>query len=327
MGNIYERQWIRKVGLVVTRPGSPTTDIANPDLGLDLSKFRIKFSVNNADIESPNSAHIRVYNLTPGTIQAIRGEFSGVVLSAGYEQGNYGNIFTGTIKQFRVGRENATDSYLDILAADGDVLYTQGIINASYRAGATPRQLLDDIGNKVPDGGVDYGALTSDKQFYPMPRGSVQFGMARARFRNVVTSLDAGWSIENNTMIVTDNTGYRDGVAVEINVGTGLIGVPQQIDQGIRLQCLLNSRIRIGGRVKLNNNEILQLWQQNPDAAPVAFNTYGGVQSIAPLSQDGMYRAFAVEHDGDTRGSNWYSDIICLAVNESAARNKSVSPE
>lgn len=322
MSDVYD-QWGRKVGLFLMKNLSTTADTL-----LDLSQFHIRFNVQNADVESPNNATIRVYNLSKETLFKISrsGEYSGVVLNAGYEGGNYGVIFRGSIKQFKIGRENATDSYLDIYAADGDIAYNQGIANTSLVAGATNIDIVKAAVGAMPGAGVDFGSLSITKQNVPSIRGVVLMGMARARLRDVVTHLDAGWSIDNGKVIITDNMGYRDGVAIEINVGTGLIGTPEQTDGGIKIKCLLNSKIRIGGRVKLNNSEITQLLQQNPDAAPVAYNQWAGFQFVASLSPDGMYRAFAVEHEGDNRGSAWYSNLTCLSVNESAPKDQSVSP-
>jgi hypothetical protein len=90
---------------------------------------------------------------------------------------------------------------------------------------------------------------------------------------------------------------------------------------------LLNSRIRIGGLVQLNNSEITQLMQQNPDAAPIRFNQWASFQPLAALSPDGHYRAYVVEHEGDSRGQAWYTNIICLAVDPTAPPDQSVSSQ
>ena len=47
----------------------------------------------------------------------------------------------------------------------------------------------------------------------------------------------------------------------------------------------------------------------------MAYNQYTGVQNLAQVSTDGLYRVFVAEHSGDTRGSEWYTDLTCLAVN------------
>ena len=220
---------------------------------------------------------------------------------------------------------------MDIYASDGDIAYNQGIVNASLAAGATPLKSMETTAAAMPGADIDTASLTITRQNIPNLRGSVLLGMARARMRDVASYLDAGWSIQNGVVVATDNTGYREGTVVKINSGTGLIGVPEQTDQGIRVTCLLNSKIRIGGRVELNNAEIAQLMQQNPNAAPIAYNQWAGFQYIAAISGkqdgDGAYRAFVVEHEGDSRGHQWYTTLTCLAINETVAANVSVNGE
>ena len=317
-------QWIRKIGLFVVKDRDTS---APADIAVDLSEFHIKFEIQNTDLETPNSAVIRIYNMSKDTLKRIRGEFSTVILNAGYENGNYGVIFRGTIKQYRIGRENGTDTYLDIFAADDDVFYTQGLVNTSLSKGSTPVEAMKAA---VGEAGVDFGALSITKQNVPSIRGVVLAGMARARLRNMVTYLDAGWTIEDGKIVVTDNSGYRDGEAIVLNSATGLIGLPQQTDGGITVRCLLNSRIRIGGQVVLNNSEIIKLMQADPNAAPIAYNQWSGFQFVAGLNGDpegeGSYRAFSVEHEGDTRGTPWYTKLICLSINETVPKNESVDP-
>jgi hypothetical protein len=97
-------QWLRKIRLfVLPPPSSPLNQ------GIDLSEMRIEFRVNAADVETPNTAIIRVYNLSEATATQVAGEFDRVILEAGYEDGNFGTIFQGTIKQFRRGRVSRTD--------------------------------------------------------------------------------------------------------------------------------------------------------------------------------------------------------------------------
>lgn len=309
-------QWIRKVGLF----------LFTGEKGLDLSEFHIKFSTQNSDTESPNNATIRVYNLAPATIKRIQGEFQNVSLNAGYENGNYGVVFQGSIKQFRIGRENATDTYLDILAADGDIGYNQGIVNTTLAKGTTQADAIKASVAAMPGGVIADTSFLTDKQHVPNIRGTVLFGMARARLRNIASSLDSSWSIQNGQVVFLSNTGYASGEAVKINVNTGLIGLPEQTDGGIKVKCLLNSRIRIGGLIQLNNAEIIQLMQRDPNAAPIAYNQWTGFQFNAPLSPDGIYRAYVVEHEGDSRGQSWYSHIVCLAVDSTQPQSKAVAP-
>ena len=303
-------QFGRKIGLILL-PNPPYSDQDN----LDLSEFKINFYVSNADRESPNTAIIRVYNLSRSTIQRItkNAEFRAVSLNAGYEGGNYGLIFTGDIKQYRVGKENNITNYLDILAADGDRAYISSVINTTIAAGTTPAQQMQKVAESM-NLPLDLGNLKTDSQHFPSIRGKVLFGMSRAAMRNIVKTLDAGWTIENGQIVVVDNTGYRDGEIVVVNSQTGLIGMPEQTDEGIRFKCLLNSRLRIGNLVRLNNNSINQIMQSSPNSANVPFNNPKGLQPLAPvLIGDGDYRVLVCESEGDTRGGPWYTNVIALA--------------
>lgn len=311
-------QWIRKIGLLVLSGGQ----------ALDLSAFHIRFDVAAADVETPNNATIRVYNLSDATVLKIRGEFSQVVLNAGYENGNYGVIFQGSIKQFRIGRESNTTKYLDILASDGDIGYNSGTVNTTLAKGTTQKDQVE-VCTKAMVGDVqaDFSKLFIDKQHVPNLRGTVLWGMANARMRNCASTLDASWSIQNGVVTIINKTGYDPNQTVELNAMTGLIGLPEQTDGGLMIRCLLNSRLRVGGSVRINNSFVNQILQQNPDAAPVAYNSRTALQPIAPLSPDGVYRIFVIEHEGDTRGQPWYSNLICLAVDISSPADAAVSKQ
>ena len=131
-------QFLRYAQLVVSKDSR----------GIDLSNMRIRFEVRASDVETPNTAVIRVYNLKPDTVNIIvqRGNpsnsFNMVTLTAGYQNGNKANIFQGDIKQFRFGKERNVDSYLDIMAGDGDRAYNESIVNQTFPPGATDSQQL-----------------------------------------------------------------------------------------------------------------------------------------------------------------------------------------
>lgn len=299
-----DTQWIRSCSLVVSEG----------EKGLDLSEMHIKFQVANADVQSPNNAAIRIYNLSDETIKKIKGEFSRVTLQAGYENGSKGVIFDGNIKQFRTGKERATDTFFDILAADGDQGYNYGVLNKTLAAGSTPAQRVEEATKAM---NLDPG-YTMNFTGGVLPRGKVLFGMARDTMRKESNSQAATWSIQNGKVQVLPLQGYLPNEAVVLNSLTGLIGIPEQTDQGLRARCLLNPKIVIGALVKIDQKSVNTTLQQNPNAAPVPFNQYAGVQLLANITEDGIYRVYVAEHSGDTRGHEWYTDLVMLAVDPSS---------
>lgn len=303
------QQWIRKAGLLVgAQPVVRDRPLAHDGEGLDVSEMRFKFEVRTADVQSPNNCAIRIYNLSEDTMRRVRGEFKRVILQAGYED-SYGVIFDGTIKQLKTGKENATDKYLEIYAADGDLGFNFGTVNKTFAAGSRPE---DHIEEAVRAMGLVLADIPNNN--YTLPRGKVQYGLARAQMNIAAKTLGASWSIQGGRAQMIPLQGYLPGEAVEINAATGMVGMPEQTDQGITVRTLLNPRLRIGGLIRLNNNDVNRM--QVKDI--VAFNSYKAKVQSAPMSGDGLYRLFAVEHIGDTRGQEWYSDLIALAVNQSA---------
>jgi len=288
---------------------------------MDLSPFRVTFNVANADFETPNNASIRIYGLSRDTINSLitKDEYQFVSLSAGYVDGAFGVIFAGEIKQYKHGKDDTTSMYLDILAADGDIAYNQTTLNESIAAGQeTPQSAIQAIADKMNLNTV-YGLPLSTGIYNPNIRGKVRFGMAKKYLRNVTRSIDFGWSIQQGKLNIVHNNGYLDNEVVDINYASGLIGSPEQTDEGIAITCLLNPKLRIGGLVRLNNELITNTVFSKAPGAPSPYNQYKGYQYLAPLAPDdiygdGIYRIFVVEYEGDTRGNNWYSNLVGLSM-------------
>lgn len=307
-----QAQFGRKATLLVVRPEQVDD---NPGSTIDLSQTHFRFRTAQQDVESPNNCSIRIFNLSKDTVELItKKEYTRVILQAGYEGAGAGSIFDGTIKWFRIGRENATDTYLDILAADGDMAYNFATVNVTLAAGSNPKQRIDAILGEMYKKGLTPGDLMQPTGGV-LPRGKVLFGMARALLRQEAQQQGATWNIDGGQVHMTPLTGYRPGDAVVLSALTGLVGLPEQTNEGLRAKCLLNPRITVGGLVQIDNKSVNQLMKQNPDAAPIAYNQYTGLQLLASVTSDGLYRVFVAEHEGDTRGPMWHTHLTCLAVN------------
>ncbi len=303
-------QYLRKASLLLIKGGT----------ALDLSEMHFRFDTAQEDEESPNNCAIRVYNLSPDTVKVVREEYTQVVLQAGYEHAAFGVIFQGTIRQFRIGRENPTTTYLDILVADGDVAYNYSMCTKSMAAGTTRSERLQTVMSAMNSEGVSAGQLIIDNTGGILPRGKVLFGLAKGLIRSECQTIGATWSIQNGQVNIIPLDGYLPGQAVVLTSQTGLIGRAEQTQDGIRCRCLINPKIIVGGLVKLDNKSInvtLQKDGQGPPSgtAMLPYNQYAGLQQFADVASDGLYRVYVAEHKGDTRGHDWYTDLICLTVN------------
>ncbi|HDR8979504.1 TPA: hypothetical protein QDA95_004622 [Burkholderia vietnamiensis] len=280
---------------------------------LDLSELRIVFRVQRGDLQTPNSARIRVYNVSDDTAQKVEREYSRVVLQAGYE-GNYGIIFDGSLVQVRRGRESQTDTYLDITAADGDMAYNFAVVNTTLAAGSTPEDHVKVCTAAMVKFGVGEG-YRPDLGGRPLPRGKVMFGMARDYLETVARSTQTLWSIQDGKVQMVPETSYVPGEIPDINYKSGMVGLPQQTQNGITVKMLLNPSVKIGRLIHLNNASVQQYEygigiQDQPNNGMIATQN--------KFNSDAFYYVMTNEHWGDTRGNDWYTEVICLAVDATA---------
>jgi len=99
--------------------------------------------------------------------------------------------------------------------------------------------------------------------------------------------------------------------------------MPEQTNEGIKVKCLLNPLLQIGGNAKIANNEINQTFWAGKKSSPTAatpfagvpYNQWAGLTLLANVGAgDGTYRILAIEHEGDIRGQEWYSNLILLST-------------
>lgn len=289
---------------------------------LDLQEFRFTFETKQTDVQSPSNCAIRVYNLSAATVSQLRGEFSRVVLQAGYEGASYGVIFDGTIKQYGIGKEGATDTYLDVLAADGDLSHNFGYVNVTLAAGSSSQERVTTIVNQLKDKGARLGYVGLEQTGGVLPRGKVLFGMARAALNSEVRTAGATWSIAAGKVNVIPLDGYMPGEAVVLSSETGLIGRAQQTADGVEFTCLLNPRLQPGSLVRIDEASVNRVSNTAANPAGIPYNQWAAPQFLANVTTDGLYRAVVVEHQGDTRGQNWYTKVVALAVSPSTGKVK-----
>lgn len=304
------QQYIRAFKLIVS---------GNDGNGFDLSNLRCKFSIKRSDNMTPNSADIRIYNVEPQTALKIFSDFQaqangngilfnkGRVLMQGGYDANFGVIFSGNVKQVILGRETATDTFVDIVAGDGDRAYNYAIVNTTVAAGSqTSDQLFASVQAMTGKGvTMGNGGNMPNKK---LARAKVMYGNARNYLREIGQTTQQSWSIQDEKINFVAVKGYLPGERVVLTSKTGLIGTPQQTNEGLNIKCLLNPLIRIGGLVQIDEADVedFKINLANPNS-PANIG--------APLTADGVYYAFVVEHSGDTRGTDWYTTILGISQN------------
>ena len=282
--------------------------IGDEQEALDLSALRFTFATRRGDTQTPNTLHVRIYNVSANTVTKVMKEFTRIVLQAGYE-GNYGLIFDGTIKQVRRLRESPTDTVLDITAADGDSAYNFAVVNKTFAAGSTMTDHLNEYASVMFGHGVTQGPVAA-MPATAFPRGKVMFGLARDYLRCTARTAGMDWSIQDGQLQIVPQTAYIEGDVPQINAASGMIGLPVQTIGGIEVKMLLNPNIKIGHLIQLNNDSIQRYEHQLSLQGEVLGRNVETVQ--AKINGDGFYKVMMAQHEGDTRGNDWYTDVVCI---------------
>jgi len=269
------------------------------DVALDVSDLRVTFNIQKTGVqEAINYGDITIYNLSPQTECDIIKYGMRVIVEAGYNDGQYGQIFDGDVFQLMWNRENVVDYTLTLHCFDGDSQLNYNIVGMTVQASHDMRSdLLAIMKNaRSPFGG---GQIVADIDETPMPRGKVFFGMPKDYFRKIAKANNAQWYYADRHLSFSTLTNVPQDEAIVISPNNGLIGTPQQIEYGVQFRCLLNPAIKIQlnpMRVKLDMSTIRQ--------QKIMIG-----QLPTRLDQDGIYAVSSLTHIGDTRGDDWYTDV------------------
>lgn len=273
----------------------------------DVSNLRCTFAIEKVALATANYAEITIYNLTNDAETSIIKEGVRVIVEAGYdgfintetgeqtEAKQYGKIFDGDVIQFLRGREDNVDYTLTLICLDGDSFLNNNIIKTTLTAGMTQRQLVDHITAK-PLTPTEIGRISPELSTQRLPRGKVFFGMPKDYLGDIARDNAASFWVDDGQVYIAKATDITAEEALVLTPQTGLIGTPQQKQDGVSFKCLLNPLIRLMAMVKLDNTMIRQ-------------QKYQIGQIPSQLDQDGQYQVYKLRHVGDTRGDEWYTEV------------------
>ena len=262
-----------------------------------------------AQVGRRNPLYLRVTNLNPSTAAPLlKSEHQPITVSAGYEDGPYGQIFSGDTTWVVNGRENPTDTMLTVIAHDGGQAHTKAAINKTFHAGSTPMDRLNAAVQAMSPFGISKGYIGPDLSSPQYPRSDTYLGMAWQLLERVALSKQATWSIQQGKIVMLKQSGDNiPGSPFVLNTNTGLIGMPTQEIGQVLARCLINPGIIVGSQVQLAQGLIQPfLLQQQLAQGQTDFVVPVGVQATAA---DGIYEVFAIDVEGDTRGQEWYYDL------------------
>ena len=315
------RQFLRACTLSLSGSSSLSIPGGGP------TDLRVEAAIGATTFQTPNPAKFRITNPSPQTISSFKNkEFQTVTFEAGY-QDNVGLIYSGDVKQslYAHAEDNVT-AYIDVFCAEGGNAYQQARVGKTLAAGWTPRDKVNlALDAMKPLGITGLGLVNVDLDNPKYPRGRPFIGMARDLLRQVALSAGATWSMQGGQVHILDHAKpvQSDGPVV-LNSSSGLIGWPQQTENGIVARCLLNPAIKLHTQVQIDQASI------NPAERNNTFDTGFGntgttntnLNNTGQIAADGLYRVLYFEVECDTRGQPWYQTLTCLATGSTANKSQ-----
>lgn len=278
------RNFNRKIGLIIADAGGQA---------LDLSGFRVIFTIEKTAAEEPNTAKIDISNLSDTTSSRLTtGEMTRIVLQAGYED-RVAVLFDGNVTVAARTRDGA-DFTTTLEAGDGDKAYAYAVVSQSLASGYSQTDVAqaaaDAMGGKGTRG-ADVAAVDADTKF---PRGRVIFRSARDAARDIARSSECQWSIQDGKVIFcrTKKTlGESQGFL--LSAASGMIGSPVVDKDGVTVRCCLNPAIKIYDPIRIESRYV-----------------------------SGVFKVLTVKHTGDTHGAEWTTEIKCAALDQTTNKTK-----
>lgn len=264
--------------------------------GLDVSQLRCTFNIEKSMAETANYSEITIYNLSPQTENTIIKTGHRVILEAGYEGSQYGLIFDGDIVQPLRDKEDGTTYRLTLVSQDGDKFLNGGIINSSYRAGQTPRTIASEVTSKATNS-IELASISENLEDKKLARGKVVFGLARDYLHQIANTEQAAFYVNDGKVNIIKATDLPTGRVIDLSPTTGLVGTPEQTEDGIKAKCLLNPLLNLNSFVHIDNS-FIRLQKASRDS------------QLKQLDYDGVYRIIKLIHTGDTRGNTWYTEFV-----------------
>lgn len=308
-------QYLRKWQVLIIKPaytkdanGNYTVRDKEHDHALDVSDLRCVWKTQQAVGSAVTIGTLVVYNLNAQTESDIILEGSQIYIAAGYQNGQYGEIFSGDIVQIIRNRENGIDYRLEILALKGALMFDTNYVRSTIAAGATPREVIQYVA-KNADTPIEIAKINNTFPETPLPRGKVLFGTAGKYYRDIAVLHDAAyWADENNQLVFQKNSDEIPADSeIVLTPETGLVGTPMYSDDGIHIKMLMDARVKLQTMIKIDNSLI--------QTQLISINAQSGIgQNQLPqqtqFDKDGEYQVFSVEHAGDTWGNEWFTSMV-----------------
>lgn len=273
---------------------------------LEIRDLRVSFELTKTLLGYPNRGVVEVYNLAEEDIQRITQKFSTLRLFAGYAE-RVKQVFEANVKNFYKARSNP-DSIFTFITSSGSRAWDSSVFSKTYNAGTSANTIIEEVGNSFD--GVQLGARVSNPEWPTLLANGTFSGSSSRVMDQLSREYNFDWAIDQQELnIVPRGFALEDLPLVEITPDTGLIGSPTLTELGADFRVLMNPDLVPGRRVQMRA-DFVQLGQSGTE--------FRRVRTTA----DGIYKIMETRHIGDSRGQDWYTDIIGWRVGDEPRKDE-----
>ena len=251
--------------------------------------LRITFKITKTSQKEPNAGEITIYNLSPDSRGALGTKGVKVLLEAGYVATGLAQCFIGDARTIDHIREGA-DWKTIVRLGDGERAFQFARASESFAGGCTVgdvvRYCAGAMGLAMGNVGTEAAKLATKLQ-----HGWVSHGAASSELDRIVRSVGYSYSIQDGQVFVMAPGQALTQAIPDLDSTSGLIGSLQ-----------MGTPEKKGKAAALKFRALLM-----PQAMP------GGRIHVKSERYNGVFRTRKVEHSGDTRGGEWYSDFESVA--------------
>lgn len=234
------RQWKRVVEVTVSGKGGSFT----------ARDLKIDFSVSKGIGSKQNTATIAIWNLTASHRKQLGEELDKIELKVGYQGGPLSTIFKGNVRDVTHTKETA-DVKSEMECGDGDEAFSKGAVSKTFPAGTKPKEIIDYLAGEMP--GATKGEMKGIDDLPAYMRPVTLFGWSWSEMDKIGREQGVYWSIQNGQVEAMKSDQALQGTTV-VSSETGMIGIPEITDKGVKIKALLNPNIAPGRQIDVRSD-------------------------------------------------------------------------
>ena len=279
MTRVYKRSWSATVG---------TTRIRSSEG--DGQEFTVNFEVQKSTEREPNTASVRIANLSKDRRDGLEAEDSPQIeLVAGYVD-IVDTIFVGDVRDIWSSRDGA-ETWTNIEAEDGGRSYRTADVEESFDSGVPVvtvlRACADAMGIGLGNATAVIADATLDTAGSNFAGGTVLSGPAWRSLDRICRSCSLRWSVQSGVLQLRQAGQPAETAAIRLSSGTGLIGSPTR-----------GAKEERTGKVSHSVRSVLI-----PGLYP------GRVIVVESKELEGAFLCKRVGFFGDSKGPDWYAEL------------------